>query len=848
MTTHRWPGIGRVGWLAAGLSLPGLGWGQPVAPAPAPALVVDATEAVPDPGPSSFAGGTFRAPEGGTLTVNQRTLLRNGRPWLPVMGEFHYSRVPPQRWEEEILKMKAGGVQIVATYVFWIHHEEIEGQFDWSGCRDLRRFVELCGKLGMGVQLRIGPWAHGEARNGGFPDWLLSNVPGDQLRRNTPAFMTPVRRFYDEIGRQVRGCLWKDGGPVLGVQLENEYAARGPHAGEEYLLALKQLAIEAGLDVPLYCVTGWDNAVVPQDAVLPVYGGYMDAPWDESRGQLPPSEVYAFRFASRIAGDMGMMGDKNREAPAGLPSDRETTPFLTAEMGGGVQVTYHRRPVIEADDVAAMVPVMLGSGVNLYGSYMFHGGENPRGRLTTLQESQATNYPNDVPEKSYDFGAPLGEFGQERTSFRRLKLFNYFLNDFGDRLAPLVVRPPAVRPQGPADSSVPRFSVRTNGADGFVFWNNYRRYYPLPAWAGVQIAIRLPHEELRVPRNPVTIPAGAYFIWPFNLDLGGSKLKYSTAQLFTRLTSSGSDTYVFLAIPGIEPEFAFDAATTEIRGTSGRVVEDNGLRLVEGLVPGLSPAIVLQTKAGREVRIVLVSREQAESAWKIEIDGREHLLITAHQVYSDRSHIRLQSIGNPKFDFVILPEVSRRLRGTAEILAGPAVDGRSSFTASVPERILAVHATRLQDAGAAAPVRLGPSFSWRKDAVATVPEDSAWAHAAKWQLALPSKLPADLAEEFLEVNYVGDVARVLVNGRLLEDDFFKGPSWSVGLDRFKAELSESPLELDILPLRKDAPIFLEKRYWPQFPQAGQVAELRSIALVPEYQLSIDTGPGESTDR
>ena len=90
-------------------------------------------------------------------------------------------------------------------------------------------------------------------------------------------------------------------------------------------------------------------------------------------------------------------------------------------MGGGIQDTYHRRPVIQPDDVAAMVPVMLGSGVNLYGTYMFQGGENPDGKLTTLQESQGTNYPTDVPVKSYDFQAPLGEFGQEREVFRKLK-------------------------------------------------------------------------------------------------------------------------------------------------------------------------------------------------------------------------------------------------------------------------------------------------------------------------------------------------------------------------------------------------------------------------------------------
>ena len=91
------------------------------------------------------------------------------------------------------------------------------------------------------------------------------------------------------------------------------------------------------------------------------------------------------------------------------------------------------------------------------------------------------------------------------------------------------------------------------------------------------------------------------------------------------------------------------------------------------------------------------------------------------------------------------------------------------------------------------------------------------------------------------MNYTGDVARLYSNGRLLADDFFSGPSWEVGLDRFREELKAGPLEVDILPLRKDAPIFLEKRYWPPFSQGEQAAELQSLTLIPEYQLSIDTG-------
>lgn len=283
--------------------------------------------------------------------------------------------------------MKAAGVQIISTYVFWIHQEAIKGQFDWSGRRDLRRFVQLCAQHGIYVWLRIGPWDHGEVRNGGFPDWLLKEVPKQDLRRDDPLFMQFVRQLYQQIGAQVHGLLWNQGGPIIGVQLENEYSMRGPQAGATYILALKRMAIASGLHVPIYSVTGWNNAVVPGGHVVALFGGYPDAPWDNTLHRLPPQEVYEFRFGSRVSGNMGAMG--KRSAAGSKP--RYDFPFMTTEMGGGIQDTYARRPVIRPNDVAATMPVMLGSGVNLYGTYVFQGGVNPDGKLTT-RSTKATEH------------------------------------------------------------------------------------------------------------------------------------------------------------------------------------------------------------------------------------------------------------------------------------------------------------------------------------------------------------------------------------------------------------------------------------------------------------------------
>ena len=239
----------------------------------------------------------------------------------------------------------------------------------------------------------MGPWRGSQ--------WGLAGLATHQaaIRQNDPAYLGYVRRFYGEIGRQLNGLFWKDGGPIVGVQLENEYGATGPGKGTEHILRLLDLAKEAGLNAPFYTVTGWDNAKLPSRDVLPVFSGYADGFWWRSLKELPPNPNYFFttiRCQENVGEDL-------RSTHPEIDAQQVAYPFLTAEMGGGMELSYHRRPLLSADDIAAMEVVKLGSGVTLYGYYMFHGGTNPEGKKTTLQESQATGYPNDLPVKVVRF-------------------------------------------------------------------------------------------------------------------------------------------------------------------------------------------------------------------------------------------------------------------------------------------------------------------------------------------------------------------------------------------------------------------------------------------------------------
>ena len=481
-----------------------------------------------------------RNPDGEELDVTSLYFIRGGKPWIGVMGEYHFVRDSRDNWYRELCKMKAGGITIVATYLFWIYHEETEGEFDFSGDRDLRAFVIEAKRAGLDVVIRIGPWAHGECRNGGLPDWLLEKPY--KLRDNNDEYMAKARTWYEKIYEQVKGLFYKDGGNIIGVQFENELVDNAEH-----LLALKKMALDIGYDAPLYTVTGWNSAYgakIPVDEVVPVFGAYPEAPWDGSINTLPLSSHYVFnktRNDSAIGEDLIAEADED-----GWHLPYEKYPFATCELGGGIQVTHHRRPIITGMDIYALSLVKLGSGNNLVGYYMYKGGTNKIGKLSTLNETKATGYPNDYTTMSYDFQAPVSEYGEIREQYRLINMLHMFVNDFGDILAPMetVESKTTVNPN---DLSSLRYCMRTDGNSGFIFVNHYQRLAEVNDIENVVIDTGM------VQFPPINIRGDVSFIMPFNMDLSGNMLQYATAQPLCRV----DDTYFFAAIDGIEPEYKF---------------------------------------------------------------------------------------------------------------------------------------------------------------------------------------------------------------------------------------------------------------------------------------------------
>lgn len=561
------------------------------------------------------------SPNGPVWGCTSRYMTCDGQPIMPVMGEFHFSRYPLEEWDEALAKIKAGGVDIVATYLFWIHHEEEQDIFDFSGQRDVRRFIELCQKHDLLVWVRLGPWCHGEVRNGGFPEWLrelfgvdqtghLGWVSRDGMRSNNPRYLKLVDRLYAAYGEQCKGLMAKDGGPVIGVQVENEYSKTGHGMGTAHISKLIELAKEHGFDAPFFSVTGWHNAPFPANECLPMFGGYPAAPWAGGSEKLAPQSVYRFDL-HRDAGGIGT--DIFTTSVKDSKRDLSPYPLMTCEIGVGNQVTDHRRPWITTLDGVVPPFTRLGIGAGCIGYYVYHGGTNPEGKLTTLQESKATGYPNDCPIKSYDFEAAIRESGRIDEKYHHLRKMHYFMHDFGEVLAPTVALLPDRSPKSNEDFSPARMSLRTDGKSGFLFMNNHVRGYPQPERKNVQVAVSMGGREITVPSEPVKIPSSTYFIWPVFQTWEDALLLYSTAQPLCVLENGEEKTYVFAQTITDRPEYVFDPET--IQGKKSHFVVE----------PGLNSVLEIKAKTGRTVRFLTLTSEQSLQAYKVEYDGQDHL-------------------------------------------------------------------------------------------------------------------------------------------------------------------------------------------------------------------------------
>lgn len=299
--------------------------------------------------------------------------LCDGKPFRILSGAIHYFRVVPGYWEDRLRKLAACGLNTVETVVPWNLHEPAPGKFNFQGIADLEAFLRLAGSLGLKVILRPSPYICAEWDFGGMPAWLL-NVPGMEFRCSNESFLACVDRYYDELFRRLRPLLWEKGGPIIAMQIENEYGSYGDDA--DYLGWLRDAIRKRCGDVLLFTSDG------PTDEML-------------QSGTLPGT-LKTVNFGSGW-----------QDAFRKLTEYQTGRPCMCMEFWDGWFDHWGTEHHItrEPDDAARELDGMLQSGVSV-NLYMFHGGTN-FGFFNGANRQE--KYEPVVT--SYDYDAPLSEEG-----------------------------------------------------------------------------------------------------------------------------------------------------------------------------------------------------------------------------------------------------------------------------------------------------------------------------------------------------------------------------------------------------------------------------------------------------
>ena len=337
----------------------------------------------------------------------------------------------------------------------------------------------------------------------------------------------------------------------------------------------------------------------------------------------------------------------------------------------------------------------------------------------------------------------------------------------------------------------------------------------MPPKKDVQFQLNLPGGPLVFPDRPVTIPADGFFFWPFNLDLGEDKLIYATAQPVCCCRTDDQQTYFFAETPGVPAEFVFAAAGNSVRALSGKVENRDGRIWVQDVKPGRNIAIRLNETVG----IVLLSDADSLALGRGTWRGEESLFIhRANVITGDDGTLRLYST-DPSDLTVDVFQTTRTIApvGGLEALgvngrAKEVFDGifwRFKPTHLPPSLLTTAWPEFIRPAG------LARKVPGQRPVAGGIGPGRIRLHQRR-RLENPPAGDLDLRlNPLLRIHYVGDVARLRLNGRLIDDQFYNGRSFDLGLKRYGPEIMTGDLRLEILPLPKDAPIYLPDEAKPK---------------------------------
>ena len=331
---------------------------------------------------------------GGSFTAGDKTFLLNGKPFVVKAAELHYPRIPRQYWEHRIKMCKALGMNTVCLYVFWNIHEQKENQFDFTGQNDVAEFCRLAQKNGMYVIVRPGPYVCAEWEMGGLPWWLLKKKD-IRLREPDPYFMERVDLFEKKVAEQLSPLTIQNGGPIIMVQVENEYGSYGTN--KEYVGKIRD-------SLRKYWNTSSGKAA---DGKADNQLAMFQCDWNSNfeRNALPDL-VWTMNFGT--GADIDKQFSRLREV-------RPNSPLMCSEFWSGWfdkwGARHETRP---AKDMVGGIDEMLSKGIS-FSLYMTHGG-------TSFGHWAGANSPGFAPDvTSYDYDAPINEYGQPTEKYWLLR-------------------------------------------------------------------------------------------------------------------------------------------------------------------------------------------------------------------------------------------------------------------------------------------------------------------------------------------------------------------------------------------------------------------------------------------
>lgn len=339
-----------------------------------------------------LASFTLFAQNKHSFQLSPDNFLLDGKPFQIISGEMHPARIPREYWRQRIQMAKAMGCNTIAAYIFWNYHETKEGQFDFfSGNHNIAEFIRICKEEGMWVLLRPGPYVCAEWDFGGLPTYLLK-VPDIKIRCSDQRYMSAVTRYVDRLSKEIKPLQCTNGGPILMVQIENEYGSYGND--KAYLNTLKKMWLKNGINVPFYTADGPTpfmlDAGFVEGAAIGLDSGSSEADFEQAKKQNP-----------------------------NVPSfSSETYPGWLTHWGEKWART-------DTNELKKEIDFLLKNKKS-FNLYVIHGGTN-FGFTAGANAFSPTQFQPDIT--SYDYDAPINEQGEPTAKYFMLRrLIQQYVN------------------------------------------------------------------------------------------------------------------------------------------------------------------------------------------------------------------------------------------------------------------------------------------------------------------------------------------------------------------------------------------------------------------------------------